>query len=118
MVDCDVHQGDGTHAALAGDDEAFTLSLNGGGNYPFRRVAGDLERDLPDGTDDDGYLDALAELLPVALTRSPASFASTWRARIRSRAIAWARWPSRRRGSRAATGWCARRCCARASRCA
>ena len=47
VVDLDVHQGDGTHAALAGDDEAFTLSLNGLRNYPFRRVAGDLERDLP-----------------------------------------------------------------------
>jgi acetoin utilization deacetylase AcuC-like enzyme len=72
VVDLDVHQGDGTHAALAGDDEAFTLSLNGLRNYPFRRVAGDLERDLPDGTGDDGYLDALAALLPVGLARSRA----------------------------------------------
>ncbi len=38
VVDLDVHQGDGTHAALAGDDEAFTFALNGLGNYPFRRV--------------------------------------------------------------------------------
>jgi len=72
VVDLDVHQGDGTHAALAGDDEAFTLSLNGLRNYPFRRVAGDLERDLPDGTGDDGYLDALAALLPEALSRAQA----------------------------------------------
>ena len=72
VVDLDVHQGDGTHAALAGDDEAFTFSLNGLGNYPFRRVAGDLERDLPGGTGDDAYLDALAELLPVAIARARA----------------------------------------------
>ena len=72
VVDLDVHQGDGTHAALAGDDEAFTLSLNGLRNYPFRRVAGDLERDLPDGTGDDAYLDALSALLPEALTRAQA----------------------------------------------
>ena len=64
VADLDVHQGVGTHAALAGDDEAFTLSLNGHRNYPFRRVAGDLECDLPDGTGDDAYLDALASLLP------------------------------------------------------
>ena len=32
---------------------AFTLSVNGFRNYPFRRVPGDLELDLPDGTGDD-----------------------------------------------------------------
>jgi acetoin utilization deacetylase AcuC-like enzyme len=72
VVDLDVHQGDGTHAALAGDEDAFTLSLNGLRNYPFRRVAGDLERDLPDGTGDDAYLDALAALLPVAIAHARA----------------------------------------------
>ena len=72
VVDLDVHQGDGTHAALAGDDDAFTLSLNGLRNYPFRRVAGDLERDLADASGDDAYLDALAALLPMAMTRARA----------------------------------------------
>jgi acetoin utilization deacetylase AcuC-like enzyme len=72
VVDLDVHQGDGTNAALAGDDEAFTCALNGLGNYPFDRVPGDLERDLPGGTGDDAYLDALAALLPEALDRARA----------------------------------------------
>ncbi len=69
VVDLDVHQGDGTHALLAGDADAFTLSLNGFRNYPFRRVAGDLEHDFPDGTADDAYLTVLARLLPQALHR-------------------------------------------------
>jgi acetoin utilization deacetylase AcuC-like enzyme len=72
VVDLDVHQGDGTHAALAGDSEAFTFSLNGMGNYPFRRVAGDLELDLPLATGDEAYLDALATLLPQAIGRARA----------------------------------------------
>ena len=39
-------------------------------NYPFRRVPGDLEADLPDGTEDERYLDSVARLLPQALARS------------------------------------------------
>ena len=70
VVDLDVHQGDGTHALLADDAAAFTLSVNGFRNYPFRRVPGDLELDLPDGTRDDAYLDGVARLLPEALERA------------------------------------------------
>ncbi len=70
VVDVDVHQGDGTHALLAGDRRAFTLSVNGFRNYPFRRVPGDLDVDLPDGTTDDRYLAALEQALPRALRRS------------------------------------------------
>lgn len=70
VVDLDVHQGDGTHAALADDRDAFTFSVNGFRNYPFRRVPGDLELDLPDGTRDDAYLDRLAPLLDQGLARA------------------------------------------------
>ncbi len=70
VVDVDVHQGDGTHALLARDRRAFTLSVNGFRNYPFRRVPGDLDVDLPDGTTDDRYLAALEQALPRALGES------------------------------------------------
>jgi acetoin utilization deacetylase AcuC-like enzyme len=70
VVDCDVHQGDGTAELLAGDPRSYTLSLHGGANYPFRRATSDLDVDLPTGTGDDAYLDALAaaldEAVPVA----------------------------------------------------
>jgi acetoin utilization deacetylase AcuC-like enzyme len=70
VVDVDVHQGDGTHALLDGDPDAFTLSINGYRNYPFRRVPGDLEVELPDDTGDDRYLAELERVLPQAIRRS------------------------------------------------
>ena len=70
VVDVDVHQGDGTHSLLAADADAFTLSINGFRNYPFRRVPGDLDVELPDETGDERYLDELGRALPAALRRS------------------------------------------------
>jgi acetoin utilization deacetylase AcuC-like enzyme len=70
VVDLDVHQGDGTHAAFAGDPDAFTLSINGFANYPFQRVPGDIELDLADGTGDERYLEAVARLVPEAIERA------------------------------------------------
>jgi acetoin utilization deacetylase AcuC-like enzyme len=67
VVDCDVHQGDGTAELFEDDPSVFTLSLHGGANYPFRRARSDLDVDLPDGTTDDAYLDALRG----ALDRTP-----------------------------------------------
>ena len=70
VVDCDVHQGDGTADLLAGDPDAFTLSLHGARNYPFKRIASDLDVDLESGTGDAAYIAALSEALEQALARS------------------------------------------------
>jgi len=70
VVDLDVHQGDGTHSLFMDDPAAFTLSVNGFRNYPFRRVPGDLEADLPDGTEDEPYMDRVDRLLPQAIARA------------------------------------------------
>ena len=59
IVDLDVHQGNGTAHVLAHDDSIFTLSLHGEKNFPFRKEPSDLDVALPDGCDDDSYLDAL-----------------------------------------------------------
>jgi acetoin utilization deacetylase AcuC-like enzyme len=69
VIDCDVHQGDGTAQLLGPDRDAFCLSLHGARNYPFQRIPSDLDVDLPSGTGDDAYLDALADALDAALER-------------------------------------------------
>jgi acetoin utilization deacetylase AcuC-like enzyme len=70
VVDCDVHQGDGTADLLAGDGDAFTLSLHGARNYPFKRIPSDLDVELESGTGDERYLEALSAALDHALARS------------------------------------------------
>src|SRR4051794_10937471 len=67
VVDCDVHQGDGTAQILGPDPEAFTLSLHGARNYPFERIPSDLDVDLPSGTGDEAYLAELDRALDAAL---------------------------------------------------
>lgn len=68
IVDCDVHQGDGTADLLQPDPSVFTLSVHGGANYPFRRATSDLDIDLPTGTGDDDYLAALDGALATVET--------------------------------------------------
>jgi len=70
IVDCDVHQGNGTAAIFAGDESVFTLSLHGERNFPLRKFPGSLDVGLPDGTGDDAYLAALATALDASLPRS------------------------------------------------
>ena len=73
VVDCDVHQGDGTAQLLGPDPATFTLSLHGARNYPFTRIPSDLDVDLPTGTGDDAYLAALDGALDVALRHHDAA---------------------------------------------
>lgn len=70
IVDLDVHQGNGTAEILRRDPSVFTLSIHGARNFPFRhRCEGDLDVDLPDGTGDDAYLDALGGALRALAER-------------------------------------------------
>jgi acetoin utilization deacetylase AcuC-like enzyme len=63
VIDLDVHQGNGTASIFRQDASVFTLSLHGKHNFPFRKEAGDLDMDLPDGCTDAPYLQALDDAL-------------------------------------------------------
>jgi acetoin utilization deacetylase AcuC-like enzyme len=63
VVDCDVHQGNGTASLFRGDDTVFTFSIHQEHNYPSPKEPGDLDVGLEDGTGDDEYLAELERAL-------------------------------------------------------
>lgn len=66
IVDCDVHQGDGTASLTAGRPEIATYSIHAEKNFPVRKVHSTLDVPLPDGVGDDEYMEALERtLLPL-----------------------------------------------------
>lgn len=68
IVDVDVHQGNGTAAIFQHEPRVFTLSLHGARNYPFHKEPSDRDVGLPDGLDDDEYVDIFATELDNVLT--------------------------------------------------
>lgn len=72
IVDCDVHQGDGTAALTAGRTDIATYSIHAEKNFPARKARSTLDVSLPDGTEDEAYLSALSgTLLPMIDGFSP-----------------------------------------------
>jgi len=71
VVDLDVHQGDGTAQFFEHDPDAFTLSLHGAHNFPFRKQRSSLDVELPDQTGDQEYLRALDAALPRVFEFQP-----------------------------------------------
>jgi acetoin utilization deacetylase AcuC-like enzyme len=71
IVDCDVHQGNGTAAIFQDDAEVFTFSIHGAKNYPLFKERSTLDVELPDRTEDAEYLDTLAAHLPRVFAHEP-----------------------------------------------
>lgn len=66
IVDCDVHQGDGTAALTAGRPQIATYSIHSEKNFPARKARSTLDVPLGDGIGDDEYLETLQRtLLPL-----------------------------------------------------
>ncbi len=71
IIDCDVHQGNGTATIFAEDKDVFTFSVHGAKNYPLFKAVSSLDIELPDGTSDKRYLQVLTDHLPAAFQFDP-----------------------------------------------
>jgi acetoin utilization deacetylase AcuC-like enzyme len=71
VIDCDVHQGNGTATIFADDGDVFTFSMHGAKNYPLFKAQSSLDIELADGTDDESYLQALVYHLSFVFQHEP-----------------------------------------------
>jgi acetoin utilization deacetylase AcuC-like enzyme len=73
VIDCDVHQGDGT--AIFGEktkelkDKLFTLSLHCASNYPHPKAHSTFDVGLPDKMQDAEYMQVLMESVTMAVNK-------------------------------------------------
>ena len=72
VIDCDVHQGDGTATFHAQSEllhgRLFTLDLHAASNYPHPKEECTYDIPLPDNCNDEQYMIALAESLDTAIS--------------------------------------------------
>ena len=69
VIDCDVHQGNGTAEIFRDESDVFTFSIHGEKNYPFKKPPSDLDVGLPDKSDDITYLHTLSDSLDTIFKR-------------------------------------------------
>ncbi len=64
VIDCDVHQGNGTAAIFQGDDTVFTFSIHQDDLYPYQKAYSNYDISLPGSmrVDDENYLEHLKVL--------------------------------------------------------
>ncbi|MEO0144261.1 MAG: histone deacetylase [candidate division WOR-3 bacterium] len=63
VIDLDVHQGNGTAHIFRNDKNVFTLSIHQEWLYPIPKEKSDLDIGLEENTDDETYLNILADAL-------------------------------------------------------
>lgn len=66
VIDCDLHQGNGTAVIFRDDDAVFTFSIHQRDLYPIKQQS-DVDIHLPDGVSDEEYLDRLRRAIPAIL---------------------------------------------------
>ncbi len=67
VIDCDLHQGNGTAAIFGDDPDVFTFSIHQQNNYPIWKPPSDLDLGLQDRVGDAEYLALLEQHIPRIL---------------------------------------------------
>ncbi|MFH1380607.1 MAG: histone deacetylase [Candidatus Omnitrophota bacterium] len=67
VIDCDIHQGNGTACIFQKEKRVFTFSIHQENNYPFYKPKSDMDIGLADRTKDGEYLDHLEKNIPRIL---------------------------------------------------
>ena len=67
IIDCDLHQGNGTAVIFQGDDSVFTFSIHQRDLYPVKQKS-DLDIHLPIDTGDEAFLNHLQSSIPGILS--------------------------------------------------
>ena len=75
IIDCDVHQGNGTAAIVKNDPTIFTFSIHGKNNFPYQKEKSDLDIALENGADDTVYLEILEKGLRQSMGAAGADLA-------------------------------------------
>ncbi len=73
VIDCDLHQGNGTAKIFSRDPTVFTFSIHQENLYPMKEES-DLDISLPDFTGDEVYLEHLRGVIPGILDRHRPDF--------------------------------------------
>ncbi len=73
VVDCDLHQGNGTAVIFGGDADVFTFSIHEEHLYPVKQRS-DLDVGLPSFAGDDVYLPPLRKYVPEILEKHRPEF--------------------------------------------
>jgi len=68
VIDCDLHQGNGTADIFSNDKSVFTFSIHQENNYPFIKPKSDMDIGLKDRTKDREYLRYLEENIPKIIS--------------------------------------------------
>jgi len=63
IIDCDVHQGDGTADICKDNKDIFTSSIHAKNNFPYIKAESNLDIELPDDISEDSYLSEIDKML-------------------------------------------------------